>query len=154
MGAAARPLVIVFMCGLGLARDRVGGRMPVAVDYLAKPFDVDELLARLRALRRGHSGVSADLRCRLDVRGPRASCDRWRGDQACPTVSAPLLLVEDGRPRWVFSRAELVSEVFPTPTMLEEILDTYVHYLRRKLSRDVIRTVRGLGYQLGSRVAS
>jgi two-component system response regulator QseB len=53
------------------------------------------------------------------------------------------------RPRRVFSRSELVAEVFPDADE-DGVVDTYVHYLRRKLSRDAIRTVRGLGYQLGS----
>jgi len=49
----------------------------------------------------------------------------------------------------VFSRAELLDLVF-TDAESEVVTDTYVHYCRRKLGRDVIRTVRGLGYQLGS----
>jgi DNA-binding response OmpR family regulator len=53
------------------------------------------------------------------------------------------------RPRQVFSRSELLERVF-TDAESEAVIDTYVHYLRRKLGRDVIRTVRGLGYQLGS----
>ena len=53
------------------------------------------------------------------------------------------------RPGRVFSRSELVAAVFPDADE-DGVVDTYVHYLRRKLSRDVIRTVRGLGYQLGT----
>ena len=57
-----------------------------------------------------------------------------------------LLAVLARRPARVFTRSELVAAVFPDD---EGVVDTYVHYLRRKLSRTTIRTVRGLGYQLG-----
>jgi two-component system response regulator QseB len=60
-----------------------------------------------------------------------------------------LLEVLARRPRRVFSRAELLDLVFADAES-EVVADTYVHYCRRKLGRDVIRTVRGLGYQLGS----
>jgi two-component system response regulator QseB len=48
----------------------------------------------------------------------------------------------------VFSRAELLDRVFDAAES-ETVVDTYVHYCRRKLGRDVIKTVRGLGYRLG-----
>ena len=78
--------------------DRVAGLDAGAEDYLGKPFDVEELLAR--------------------------------------------------HPRRVFSRAELVSAVFEGAED-EGVVDTYVHYLRRKLGRPVVDTVRGLGYRAG-----
>ena len=60
-----------------------------------------------------------------------------------------LLAVLARRPGRVFSRSELVASVFPDADE-DGVVDTYVHYLRRKLSRNAIRTVRGLGYQLGT----
>ena len=54
------------------------------------------------------------------------------------------------RPRRVFAREELRESVFADAED-DGVVDTYVHYLRRKLGRPVIRTVRGLGYQLGPR---
>ena len=60
-----------------------------------------------------------------------------------------LLAVLARRPRQVFSRADLLDLVF-TDAESEVVTDTYVHYCRRKLGRNAIRTVRGLGYQLGS----
>ena len=52
------------------------------------------------------------------------------------------------RPGQVYSRHDLVAIVFPEAEN-EIVVDTYVHYLRRKLGRDVVATVRGRGYQLG-----
>ena len=53
------------------------------------------------------------------------------------------------RPQQVFSRDDLLDLVFSDDSD-EGVVDTYVHYLRRKLGRHTIRTVRGLGYQLGT----
>jgi DNA-binding response OmpR family regulator len=60
-----------------------------------------------------------------------------------------MLSVMARNPRRVFTRAELVDTVFETAED-QGVVDTYVHYLRRKLGRTVIDTVRGLGYRLGS----
>ena len=54
------------------------------------------------------------------------------------------------RPSQVFSRRDLLNLVFAEAES-EIVVDTYVHYLRRKLGRGVVATVRGLGYQLGRR---
>ena len=78
-----------------------------------------------------------------------ADADPGPGRRPCPSVSASSWSCwPAGRGR-VFSRSELLERVF-TDAESEAVIDTYVHYLRRKLGRDVIRTVRGLGYQLGS----
>jgi DNA-binding response OmpR family regulator len=53
------------------------------------------------------------------------------------------------RPSQVFTREELLDRVFDTADTTNSV-DTYVHYLRRKLGREVIRTVRGSGYRMGS----
>ena len=122
-----------------------------AEDYLAKPFDIDELLARIRALLRRHGDLVDDLPVpegRSVVSSRMVLTDAGE-TQYLSERECALLAVLASRPRRVFSRSELVSEVFPDADD-DGVVDTYVHYLRRKLSRDVIRTVRGLGYQLGS----
>jgi len=142
---------VLVLSALGLARDRVDGLDAGAEDYLAKPFDIDELLARIRALLRRHG----DLADALPVPGGRlvvsartvvstAGETQFVSERECA-----LLTVLARRPSRVFSRDELMSEVFPDAED-DGVVDTYVHYLRRKLGRDTVRTVRGLGYQLGS----
>jgi len=134
----------------GTAADRVEGLDAGAEDYLPKPFEVSELLARVRALLRRH----------VD-RSPVLKIGRRSLDLTTRTVSAPddhdielsereaaLLAVLAARPQQVFSRAELLERVF-SDAESETVVDTYVHYCRRKLGRGVIRTVRGLGYRLG-----
>ncbi|MGI8458799.1 MAG: response regulator transcription factor [Propionibacteriaceae bacterium] len=142
---------VLVLSALGLTRDRVDGLDAGAEDYLAKPFDIDELLARIRALLRRHSDQTDHLRVpggRLVVSSRTVEVApgeaRYLSERECD-----LLAVLARRPRRVFSRVELVAEVFPDADDVG-VVDTYVHSLRRTLSRDVIRTVRGLGYQLGT----
>jgi two-component system, OmpR family, response regulator QseB len=137
------------LSALGSPADRVIGLDAGAEDYLAKPFDDDELLARLRSLRRRH----LDTPRRLPVPGGVLDLDTRRvmlDGRPVVRLSArecTLLITLAGRPRRVFSRDELRALVFDDAGV--EIVDTYVHYLRRKLGRTVVATVRGYGYQLG-----
>ncbi|HVK36713.1 MAG TPA: response regulator transcription factor [Microlunatus sp.] len=142
---------VLVLSALGLARDRVDGLDAGAEDYLTKPFDIEELLARLRALLRRHHDRADDL----PVPGGRlvVSSRTFAAEGGATTFlserECALLAVLARRPGRVFSRSELVAAVFPDADE-DGVVDTYVHYLRRKLSRNAIRTVRGLGYQLGT----
>lgn len=140
---------VLVLSALGLARDRVDGLDAGAEDYLAKPFDVDELLARVRALLRRHSDRTDSLALpegRLVV--STRTVHSGSGDEFLSERECALLAALARRPSKVFSRAELVASVF-SDAEDEGVVDTYVHYLRRKLGRGSIRTVRGLGYTLG-----
>jgi two-component system response regulator QseB len=148
---------VLVLSALGNPADRVQGLDAGAEDYLSKPFDVDELCARLRALRRRHLDTAQILplpgwQLNVDTReiipigahiGPSAPVRL--SERECA-----LLAVLAARPAQVFSRRELLDLVFAEAES-EIVVDTYVHYLRRKLGRGVVATVRGLGYQLGRR---
>lgn len=150
-GVTAPALVL---SALGNPADRVAGLDAGAEDYMAKPFDLDELAARLRALRRRASGAAAGsttLRFgahRLDTSARRVT----RGDGTTVDLSereSALLALLAGHPHQVFSRADVLRSVFDHAED-EGAVDTYVYYLRRKLGRDVVTTVRGLGYRMGT----
>ncbi|MEV4756457.1 response regulator transcription factor [Micromonospora sp. NPDC049559] len=140
----------LLLTALGTVDDRVAGLDAGADDYMIKPFDLDELSARIRALcRRTSDGADA-----LPVGAGRIDLglrDVVLPDGSRVALSArefELLRVLAVRPRTVHSRAELRRRVFDEAAATS-IVDTYVYYLRRKLGRTVIRTVHGLGYRLG-----
>jgi two-component system, OmpR family, response regulator QseB len=147
---------VLVLSALGNPADRVQGLDAGAEDYLSKPFDVDELCARLRALRRRHLDTARILplpgwQLNVDTREMTPTGDT----QAATPVrlserECALLAVLAARPAQVFSRRDLLNLVFAEAES-EIVVDTYVHYLRRKLGRGVVATVRGLGYQLGRR---
>jgi two-component system response regulator QseB len=135
----------------GTVRDRIEGLDAGAEDYLVKPFDLDELLARLRALLRRHTEAAESLPIgtRHLVIGERRVTGNGQDDVELSRRECELLQLLARRPTQVFTREELLQRVFGDADTPGSV-DTYVHYLRRKLGRDVIRTVRGSGYRLGT----
>jgi two-component system response regulator QseB len=146
----AVPARALMLTALGTVGDRIAGLDAGADDYLVKPFDLDELSARIRALCRRSADSTEALRIGsglLDL----ALRDVVLPEGARVALSArefELLRVLAARPNNVHSRAELRRRVFDEAAAAS-IVDTYVYYLRRKLGRAVVRTVHGLGYRLG-----
>ncbi|MBT2212539.1 MULTISPECIES: response regulator transcription factor [Actinomadura] len=141
---------VLVLSAAGSVADRVAGLDAGAEDYLVKPFDVEELLARVRALLRRH----------LDRAGQFPLGAGWFDADnrvvALPTGEqvplsgreARLLRALATRPRQVHTRAVLRQHVFDG-ARTESIVDTYVYYLRGKLGDSVVHTVRGVGYRVG-----
>ena len=150
--------VLILSAYAGL-EDRIAGLDAGAEDYLVKPFDLEELLARLRALLRRHleqTDVLVVPGGRFDAGTRLVTLTDATGEGAALVMElsgreADLLEVLARRPGRVFPRDELRDRVFPDAEAAS-IVDTYVHYLRRKLGREVVRTLHGVGYQLGRSV--
>lgn len=129
--------------------DRIAGLDAGADDYVLKPFDTDELLARIRALIRrsagraepvfSHKGVALNPATReasVDGKPVALSAREW-------AVLEPML----ARPGVVFSRAQLEEKLYGWKDEISSnAVEVYIHGLRKKLGSDLIQNVRGLGY--------
>jgi two-component system OmpR family response regulator/two-component system response regulator QseB len=128
---------------------RVAGLDGGADDYLVKPFDPQELLARIRAMVRRSAGrASALLHCRDLVIDPAARTVALAG-QPVGLGSKEFTLLQtlvEARPQ-VLSKARLEAALYGFGESLESnAIEVHVHHLRRKLGADLIQTMRGVGY--------
>jgi len=136
--------------------DRVEGLEAGADDYLVKPFDLDELIARLRALLRRTLGTDDQNQLRFaDLTLDPAAHEARRGDRRIELTRTEFLLLElfMHHPRQVLTRSQIFDRVWgydfgPASNSLE----VYVGYLRRKTESSgeprLLHTVRGVGYVL------
>ena len=136
----------------GSVEDRVEGLDAGAQDYLVKPFEVTELLARVRALLRRNDDAATVVQAgglRLDLLTRRVGGATPDGeDVELSDRESALLATLMSAPGRVFSRAQLLERAFDGAES-DGTIDLYVHYLRRKLGKQVIRTVHGSGYRYG-----
>ncbi len=142
---------VLILTARGTVADRVEGLDAGAEDYVVKPFEIDELLARLRALLRRHEDTAAEIDLgnrRFQVSGRQVIADGAEPVDLSPREAAMLETLAR-RPERTFTRAELLQYVFDAGDDPGSV-DTYVYYLRRKLGREAIRTVHGVGYRWGA----
>ena len=129
--------------------DKIQGLDVGADDFLTKPFDIGELLARLRALVRRHSDGPI-----LHCRGLKLDCARkaaWYEGTPLQLSRREFILLRTllERPGQVYSRAQLEAELYDDDREVSSnAVEVHVHNLRKKLRPDLIETVRGLGYRV------
>jgi DNA-binding response OmpR family regulator len=150
-GIAVSVIVITARCGI---EDRVRLLDMGADDYMVKPLDLDELASRVRAvLRRVQSKAPASGEPEHGPLKlyPSSRMATWHGE-VVPLTNKEFWLLETlvRRKNQVLSRSQLEEALYTYDVEVESnAVEVYVHYLRRKLSHDLILTVRGVGYQLG-----
>ena len=152
---------ILMLTARDAVNDRVEGLDVGADDYLVKPFDLAELLARLRALLRRRAVVDGDesiLRFE-DVSLNRSTREVHRGERKIDLTKIEFELLELflQNPRQVLTRDQILDLVWGyTFDSGTNSLAVYIGYLRRKLEEGnegrLIQTVRGVGYKMSSRV--
>jgi two-component system, OmpR family, response regulator len=152
---AERPdVAVIILSGVSEVDSKVRCFELGAADYVTKPFAMAELLARIRALRRGSGGRDQrwlhDGGVRLDLHSHQAIADGkvvWLSARECALLAH--LMRREGH---VCTRAELLSAVwgysFDPGT---NVVDVYVRRLRAKLGDRIVETVRSVGYSYGAR---
>ena len=155
MRAAGNRTPVLMLTARETVADRVAGLDAGADDYLVKPFDLDELLARVRALLRRTSNGDAPVLKFADVELDRGAREAARGERRIDLTRTEFSLLElfMRHPRQVLTRSQIYERVWDYDFgPASNSLSVYIGYLRRKLEAGgeprVIQTVRGTGYVL------
>jgi two-component system response regulator PrrA len=156
--ALPSPPMILMLTALDDVSERVSGLQKGADDYLCKPFDFDELLARIAALRRRLDKPTQSSRHTLSIGALELAMDEriafLNGIEISVTkIEFELLVYLTENQQKVLSRERILSRVWQTKSDPQtNIVDVYISRLRRKLEGDpeiTIQTLRGNGYRLG-----
>jgi len=152
---AAGDVPILMLTAKEAVSDRVEGLDAGADDYLVKPFEFDELLARIRALLRRSHPEAADVLVFNDLRLDTGTHQAFRGDRLVELTAKEyeLLVLFMRNPRQVLTREVIFDRVWGYDFGGESnIIEVYVRYLRQKTEAGaeprLIHTVRGVGYVL------
>lgn len=153
---AGNRMPIIFLTAKDTTADKVEGLRLGGDDYVTKPFSIEELIERVRAVLRRAGGLApGDARTTIaDLVIDDETRDVWRGDrfiELTPTEFKLLHYLATNSPR-VLTREQILEAVWDiTFTSNASVLDTYVSYLRHKVDVEephLIQTVRGVGYTL------
>ena len=144
----------LFLTARDAGADKLEG-LALGDDYVTKPFSIDELVARIRAVLRRSGGPSDGSRVRCaDLVVDLDTHEAWRADRLLDLTATEfrLLAFLAENPRRVLSKAQILDEVWDEGFEGESnIVEIYISYLRKKVDRDgpaLIRTVRGVGYTM------
>jgi two-component system, OmpR family, response regulator QseB len=142
---------VIILTARDAVTDRIRGLDAGADDYLIKPFDLDELAARARALLRRRTGQKQPVYVHGELTLDPAAHEVTRNNQPVSLVPREFALLQAliEEPTRVFTRAELEDKLYGWGEEVgSNTIEVHVHSLRRKIGVDQIVTVRGVGYRL------
>lgn len=142
---------VLILTAHGTWTEKVEGLNAGADDYITKPFHIPEVVARVRALMRRKSGAADAILTHNDISLDTAAGKATVGGKAVELTASELRMLTCfmHRPGRVISQNELTEHLYALDDTAESnTIEVYISRLRRKLGRDVITTVRGLGYRM------
>lgn len=142
---------VIIVTARDAVEDRINGLDAGADDYLIKPFDLNELAARIRAALRRRSGQTQPVYSHGELSLDPASHEATKNGEPLNLVPREfaLLQVLIEEPTRVFRRAELEEKLYGWGQEVgSNTIEVHVHSLRKKVGADQIMTVRGVGYRL------
>ncbi|MCF6232328.1 MAG: response regulator transcription factor [Rhodobacteraceae bacterium] len=143
---------VIILTALDQISDRIDGLNAGADDYMVKPFDLCELSARLAAVARRYTGNPNPLVSIGDLEVDLASKSVRRQGKLLPLTAREWVLFEGfvQHPGQILSKAQLEERLYAFDTEVESnTIEVHISRLRKKLGREKIDTVRGMGYRLG-----
>ncbi|MDQ6727007.1 MAG: response regulator transcription factor [Actinomycetota bacterium] len=154
--ADGHPVSVVFLTARDATEDKINGLTLGGDDYVTKPFSVEELVARVRAVLRRTSGGSADSGRLVfaDLELDEDTREVWRGSESIELTATEFKLLRYLmlNARRVLSKAQILDHVWQYDFGGDaNVVETYISYLRKKVDKvepRLIHTVRGVGYTL------
>src|SRR5215467_4085268 len=150
--ARRKPTPVIILTARDALQERVAGLDAGADDYLVKPFELEELTARMRAVVRRRGGHAEPVIEVGDVRLDQSKREVTLAGQPVILSAREYAVLEALmlRPGAILSRAQLEDRLYGWGDAIESnAVSVYIHQLRRKLGADAIRNVRGVGYYVG-----
>tara|TARA_R110002074_G_scaffold60502_2_gene146672 strand:- start:2266 stop:2934 length:669 start_codon:yes stop_codon:yes gene_type:complete len=144
---------VIILTAMDQISDRIEGLNAGADDYMVKPFDLSELSARVGAVARRYTGNPNPLVTLDDLEVDLAARSVFRSGKPVVLTAREWVLFEAfvQRPGQLLSKAQLEERLYSFDTEVESnTIEVHVSRLRKKLGRERIETVRGLGYRLGA----
>ncbi|MGQ7843385.1 response regulator transcription factor [Granulosicoccus sp. 3-233] len=149
--ARGKDVPVIIITARDGVQDRIQGLDLGADDYLVKPFSLGELQARLRAVARRHAGSGSPqlATARVQLNPATAMARGESGEVALSARELALLQALMYRPGQVLSREQLEAHVYNQgEEVASNALEVVIHGLRRKLGKQAIRNIRGLGWMV------
>jgi DNA-binding response OmpR family regulator len=146
-----KALPVIVITARDQVRDRIDGLNAGADDYIVKPFDLDELSARIQAVQRRATAMPSPRQTIRDIEVDQTTRQVWRDGEEVSLTAREWALLECfvHRLDTIVSKAKLEEALYDFGSDIESnAVEVYVSRLRKKLGSEAIRTLRGLGYRM------